>query len=301
MKRFTKMKCLFALFLLAPLSALAKPSVVATTSDLGSIAREVGGDDVEVTVLARPTQDPHFVDAKPSLVLTLSRAEALLLTGLDLEVGWLPVLITSSRNPKVQRGAPGYLDCSTLVTLLEVPTQKIDRSMGDVHAGGNPHYAKDPRNGALLARGIAERLAQLFPDKAAGFRERATRLEMELKAKLAGWEAALKPFAGTPLITYHRSWIYFTRWTGLREVGQVEPKPGLQPSAGHVAQVLQTVRAEKVPAILQEDWYAASTSELIARNGGAKLLRVPGMPGDRQRYVDYVQQLVDALLSGLKR
>jgi zinc/manganese transport system substrate-binding protein len=161
----------FALLVLSTLPAsAAKLRVAATVTDLGAIAREVGGEELEVTVLARSTQDPHFVDAKPSLVLALSKVDLLLLLGLDMELGWLPSLVTASRNGAIQRGAPGYLDASTLIAPKEVPTQKVDRSMGDVHPGGNPHYTKDPRNAVPLAKGIAERLAQLAPDRAALFR-----------------------------------------------------------------------------------------------------------------------------------
>lgn len=281
-------------------TAQAKLNVVATTSDLGAIAREVGGEDVQVQVLAKPTQDPHYVDAKPSLVLTVSRADLLLFTGMELEQGWLPVLLTNSRNPRVQKGEPGHLDCSTLITPKEVPTQKLDRSMGDVHPGGNPHYTKDPRNGMALARGIAARLAQLAPEKAAGFQARAKKLSTQLGNQIAAWEKALAPFRGTPVVAYHKSWFYFTDWAGLVEVAFVEPKPGIPPSTAHVAKVLSVIRARKVPLILQEDWYAPATSQLLAEKGQAHLVRVPGMPREDQSYADYLGALVQAVLDALK-
>ncbi len=279
--------------------AFAKVKVVATVSDLGVIAKEIGGDEVEVDVLSKPTQDPHYVDAKPSLVLQLSRAKLLLLNGMDLEIGWLPALLTGSRNPGVQKGNAGYLDCSTLVTPKEVPTQKLDRSMGDIHPGGNPHYTKDPRNGVLVGKGIAARLAELDPSHAALYQANAKKFEDGLNAKIAEWDKALAPFKGTPVVTYHKSWIYFTDWAGLTEVAFVEPKPGLQPSAGHVAPVMQVIRARQVPIILQEEWYSAQTSQLLAAKTGAVLVRTPGMANENEKYSDSVGRAVKAVVDAL--
>ncbi len=275
--------------------AEAKVQVVATTSDLGVIAREIGAEDADVRILARPTEDPHFVDAKPSLVVLLARADLVLLTGMDMEIGWLPVLLTSSRNSHLQKGEPGYLDCSTLITPREVPTQKLDRSMGDIHPGGNPHYSKDPRNGIALAQGITARLAELDPAHADAFKGREKKFEADLQARIAQWEKQLAPLKGKPVVTYHKSWFYFTDWAGLEEVAFVEPKPGLPPSTGHVAKVLQIIQARKVPLIIQEDWYSPATSELLASHGPSRLVRIPGMPGEKQRYADYIGALVDAI------
>jgi len=217
------------------LPALAKVRIAATVGDLGAIARAVGGDAVDVEVLARPTQDPHFVDAKPSLVLSLSRADLLMLIGLDLEVGWLPVMLTASRNAKVQPGNPGFLDCSTVVAPKEVPLQKIDRSMGDIHPGGNPHYTVDPNSALKIAAALAERLAELDGDHAALYRANAQKFTQELTARIAGWDKALAPYRGRPVATYHKSWIYFADWAGLEMVAFVEPKPGIPPNPAHVA------------------------------------------------------------------
>lgn len=286
-------------FLALSAAAGAKPRVVATTSDLGAIARELAGEDASVEVLARPTQDPHFVDAKPNLVVSLNRADLLLLTGMDLEQAWLPVLLTGARNGRIQKGAAGYLDASALVTARDLPQGKVDRSMGDIHPGGNPHYLKDPRNGLRVGRGIAERLAALDPSRAEAYRGRAARFGEELERRIAGWEKRLAHARGKPIVTYHRSWSYFTEWLGLEQLAHVEPKPGLAPSTGHVTGVVQAVRRAKAPLILQEDWYEAATSELIAKASGAKLVRVPGMPGDRQSYGDYIESLVDGVARAL--
>lgn len=279
--------------------AQAKVRVVATVSDLGVIAREVGGDLVQVDILSKPTQDPHFVDAKPSLVLTVSRAQLLLLNGMELEIGWLPALLTSSRNAGVQPGNAGYLDCSALVTPREVPTQKLDRSMGDIHPGGNPHYSKDPRNAAAIADGIASRLAQLDPANAAKYQANAKKFSENLAAKIAEWKQQLAPYQGTPVVAYHKSWIYFTDFAKLVEVAFVEPKPGLQPSAAHVAAVMQVIRKQNVPIILQEEWYSAQTSELLASKTGAVLVRVPGMANENDTYAEAMGKIVAETVKGL--
>jgi zinc/manganese transport system substrate-binding protein len=287
------------LLLSAP--AHAKLKVVATVTDLAVIAREIGGDEVDVTALARPAQDPHFVDPRPSLVLDLKRADLLVLIGADLETGWLPSLVLQSRNPGIQRGAPGVLDASTRVDLLEVPTQKIDRSMGDIHAPGNPHYTKDPRNGLRIAAALSEKLAELDPSHASQFAASAARFRDSLAAKIREWQTALAPLKGTKVITYHRSWIYFTSWSGLTEVGHVEPKPGLAPSIGHLAKVLRSMQAQNVSLILIEPWYSTATSETLSEKGHATLLRLPGMAGDNESYAAHMDRLVGAVVQAMAK
>jgi zinc/manganese transport system substrate-binding protein len=290
--------CLLLLALSAS-PAYAKLKIAATVGDLGAIARAVGGSDVDVEVMAKPTQDPHFVDAKPSLVLTLSRADVVMLMGLDLEVGWLPVLLTGSRNGKVQIGNPGYFDCSTVINPKEVPVQKLDRSMGDIHPGGNPHFTTDPTNAVRIATALAERLGEIDPDHAAGFHANAEKFGQAVNAQNAVWLKALEPFKGAPVVTYHKSWIYFADWAGLSMVAFVEPKPGIPPNPSHVANVLRIMKERKVPVILQEDWYSAQTSELLSRASGATLVRVPGMTGDAETYVDHMSKVVAAVVNGL--
>jgi zinc/manganese transport system substrate-binding protein len=288
-----------AVLLFVPLVAHAKVNVVATVSDLAAIAREVGGDAVQVETLARPTQDPHFTDAKPNLVLMLARADLLLVNGMELEVGWLPALLTGSRNGRLQPGSAGYLDCSTLVTPKEVPKMKLDRSMGDVHPGGNPHYTKDPTNALILARAIANQLSEIDHAHAEQYRKGAAAFEQALGAHLTRWRQALAPFKGVPVVTYHKSWIYFVEWAGLEEVAFIEPKPGIPPNPTHIANVLAVIRARSVPVMIQEEWYSAQTSELLARNSGARLVRVPGMTPEGQSYIQYMDRLVAAVVSGL--
>lgn len=292
-------KLLVVLGMVLGLSAQAKVKVVATLTDLGEIAREVGGDQVDVTVLARSTQDPHYVDAKPSLVLDLAHANLLVLNGMELEVGWLPALLTASRNGEIQVGNPGYLDCSTLIQPKEVPMQKLDRSMGDIHPGGNPHYTKDPENGIKVAEGIAQRLSQLDEKHAALYRANADKFEAALKAKLAQWEKQVAPYKGTPVVTYHKSWIYFVDFAGLTEVAFIEPKPGIPPNPAHVANVLGVIKSRNVPIILQESWYSAATSELLARNSNATLVRVSGMTPENGTYIGEMDTIVNAVVNAL--
>lgn len=298
---------LFISFLvfLFPLVALATPRVVATVPDLGAIAREVGKDKVTVTALVGPTQDPHFVDARPNLALELSRADLLVFAGLDLEAGWLPTLVTGARNAKIQPGGAGHLDASTLVTLLEVPTQKIDRSMGDIHPGGNPHYLYDPRNAAPIARGIAKRLGTIDPANAAAYTANAEDFAKRVEAARAGWEAKLAPLRGKPVVTYHKSMPYLAAWLGFTVPISIEPKPGIPPSPSHVATVLATVQQKGVKLILQEVYYPQTTAELIQQRAGVQLVRLNGgadfAAGQTyiQRMDDMVAKLAAAIAKGV--
>lgn len=288
---------LLALAALLPQSAWAKIRVVATVPDLAAIAREIGGDDIEVVSLSLATQDPHWVDARPNLALALSRADLLLLVGLDLEVGWLPALQTGSRNAKVQRGGAGFLDCSTLVDLLQVPNQRIDRSMGDIHPGGNPHYMTDPRRAIPVAHGIAARMGQLDPEHAALFTTNARAFEAEIQARLPGWEAKMAGLRGKQLVGYHQSWPYLADWLGFTMLTHVEPRPGVPPTPAHVARTLATMRQSGVNLIIQEDYHANRATEQVAAKLGATIVKLPGgtRMGDGQTYAGFVDRMVDTL------
>ena len=216
----------FAFACLWPLSAAASLRVVATAPDLAALAAEIGGPDTRVDALSLPTQDPHFVDARPNQALALSRADLLLAVGLELEVGWLPVLQQGARNPDILFGAPGYLDCSQFVQRLEVPIAAVDRSQGDIHPGGNPHYLHDPRAARAVVFGIAEKMAALDPASAALYRARAQDLATRLGALVEQWEQRLQALRGAPVIVYHRSWSYLVNWLGLTVVAEIEPRPG---------------------------------------------------------------------------
>lgn len=262
------------LLLFSPAVAAEALRIVATVPDLAAIARDVGGDQVSVRSMSVPGQDPHFVDARPDLALSLAGADYLLYVGMDLEAGWLPTLRTGARNPRVSDGGEGAVDCSTFVPLLEGPSGVSDRSAGDLHPGGNPHYLRDPRLGVLVAQGLAEVFARARPSEAVAFRTRAALLAAgvgELEARLAGARAEL---AGVPVLGWHRSWSYLVRWLSVRWVGEIEPKPGIPPGPAHVASIIERAKTEGVRIILQEDYYPARLAEAIAERSGAKLVRV---------------------------
>jgi zinc/manganese transport system substrate-binding protein len=301
----TKLRYLIAaLALVAPgaRAAHAKLRVVTTVPDLAAIARAVAGERAEVSALLLPSQDPHYADARPHLALLLNRASLLVVAGLGLEVGWLPVLQTGARNPAIQRGASGYLDASTVAQLKEVPREKLDRSMGDIHPGGNPHYLTDPENGVRVARAIAARLGKLDPSAASAFAKNAADLATAVHAASKRWLETMKPFRGTPIVAYHRSWVYFAAALGLRIVEHLEPKPGIPPSAAHVLHVLQAMRAARVPLILQEEYYPDRTAQLVAQKAGAKLVVVRGGADVRkgESYVARLDAMVRAVAEALR-
>jgi len=282
-------------------AARAELAVVTTTPDLAAIAAAVGGGRVRVKALALPTQDPHWVDARPNLALELSKADLLIVVGAELESGWLPTLQVGSRNGKVQSGASGYLDCAELVDLLERPTVKLERSMGHIHPSGSPHYLLDPRQAERVAVGIGKRLAELDPEGRGSYLELTKRFVTKLRSARARWEGKLKGVRGREVIAFHRSLVYLANWLGLEVIDHVEQKPGIPPNPGHVAALIQRAKQQRVRALLQESWYPTNTSELIAKKSGARLVRLPGstnFPGG-QSYVDFLDQIVTALSGAL--
>jgi zinc/manganese transport system substrate-binding protein len=273
----------------------AKVKVISTIPDLAAIAREVGGDLVEIAAMVRPTQDPHFMDPKPSFVVALNKADLLLLAGMELEAGWLPPLLLSARNSAIQKGGSGYLDCSTLIVPMEAGA--ADRSKGDVHPGGNPHYWYDPRNGIRLAKGIAARLEQLDPAHAAVYRERSAAFGKKLEERIADWSKRLAPLKGSSVVVYHRSWVYFLDFAGLKEAGALEPKPGIPPSPSHVAELLVRTKAANVRWVIQESFYPSQLAQQFAQKSGARLLVLPTMVGadGTKSYTDVIEKMVSEL------
>jgi zinc/manganese transport system substrate-binding protein len=267
---------LASLVVLLPFPARAAVRVVTTLPGLAALTKEIGGDRVAVKALTRSTQDPHFVDPKPSLALDLNRAELLIVAGLDLEVGWLPTLILGARNAKIHSGAPGHLDASQLVRVLDRPSQVLDRSHGDVHPGGNPHYLNDPRAAAAVAKGIAARLQSLDANNAAAYQRGLDTLLASLQALQSKWEKRLAAARGVPILQYHKTWTYLADWLGLKEVGFVEPKPGIPPNPAHIARLIDSGRKGGVKLILQEEHYPDKTSRLVADKIPCGLLRVRG-------------------------
>jgi zinc/manganese transport system substrate-binding protein len=261
-----------------PAWATAKLNVVATTPDLAALARELGGELAEVRSLTRPNEDPHFVEPRPGLVVVLNRADLLIENGMDLEVGWLPALLDQTRNAKIRAGRPGRIVAGRGVRALEVPSA-LDRSLGDVHPGGNPHYLLDPERARIAARNIAGGLAGASPDDAERFQANLRAFERRLDERLAEWEALCAICRNARVVTYHKDFSYFAERFGLNVVNTVEPRPGIAPSPAHVAALIEQMKAEKVKLILQQTWYDRRVSEMIARRTGARLLILPTQAG----------------------
>ena len=276
--------------------------VVTTTADLGALAREVGGERVEVVSLANPTADPHQIEPKPSYIVQVNKADVLIAVGRELEIGWLPSLTTSARNAKVQPGAPGYLDASTNVKILEIPTGQITRAMGDVHPQGNPHYWLDPANGRIIARTIRDKFSALAPGDKPYFEQRYAQFDARLAAAEKKWDAMLAPYKGAKLVTYHRSWPNFMERWGLNVMGYVEPKPGIPASPSHIIELIEDMKRDNVKLIVMEPYFSPRTPESIASRVGGKVLVLAPSVGAVKEAGDYIQlfdynigKLVEAL------
>ena len=272
-----------------PAYASGKLKIITTTEDLAALAREVGGDRVEVESIARGYQDPHFVEAKPSFILKLSRADLLIVVGLQLEIGWLPPLITQSRNGKVQVGARGYLDVSQACAILEIPTGQITRAMGDVHPLGNPHYWLDPANGRRMAQAIQAKLSELQPSDAAFFQQRYQDFDRRLAEAEKAWDQKMAPYRGYKVVTYHRSWPNFTKRFGLEVVGYVEPKPGIPPSPSHTLELINEMKRDKIKLILIEPYFDLKTPNAVARQTGSEVVVLLPSVGGEKEVTDYVK------------
>jgi len=288
---------LSALLMLLPLVAQAKLNVVATTPDLAAVAQEIGGDRIEVKALAKPTEDPHFVDAKPSHIVTLNRADVLIEGGAELELGWLPTLLESARNDRIAVGAPGRIVASQGVKMLEVPTT-FDRSQGDVHSLGNPHFLIDPVNVKIIGAQIAERFAQLDPSSADSFRANLEKFESTLDAKLADWQKQLAPLGGASIVTYHRDFSYLAERFHLEVIETLEAKPGIPPSPAHLVAVIEKMKSRGTKAILVQPYQNRRTAETVARETGAVVLDFPQQPGAVKNTATYFQ-LMDYLVQTL--
>lgn len=279
----------FWILLLALTSALthAKVNVVATLPDFGAIAQVVGGDHVKATTIARGTEDPHFVDARPSFIRVLNQADLLIESGADMEIGWLPPLVNAARNGKILGSGPGHLVLATHIPLIDVPKGPIDRSMGDVHSAGNPHFWLDPENGKVIARKIAEALGRIDPVNAAAFDANAEAFITELSRRMVEWEKRMAPHRGTKIISYHRSFDYFARRFGLEIVNQLEPKPGIEPSAVHITRLVSGARDSGVKLIVIEPFRPRRKAAQAADAIGAKLLVLPDKVGATEKANDY--------------
>lgn len=282
------------------LPSSAKLNVVASTPDFGAIAREIGGEQVDVTSLAKGTEDPHFVDAKPSFIRILNQADVLIEGGADLEVGWLPPLIVNARNPKIQLGQPGRIIAADVVRLIEVPVGPIDRSLGDVHPFGNPHFTVDPMNGKMIARLVEERFCVLVPSDCAVFKDSRKKFEEKIDARMVEWQKKMAPLKGVRAISYHKSFSYFAERFGLRVVNTIEPKPGIPPSAAHVRDLVSQMKAEGVRLILMEPNRERKTPAFLANETGAKIAMIPSMVGgtrEARDYLSFFDSIIETLVA----
>jgi zinc/manganese transport system substrate-binding protein len=297
------MKNLTVIFLSAALSAIvattaaAKIKVVATLPDLASLAREVGGDKVEVSAMAKPTEDPHFVDARPSFVVQLRSADVLIDGGAELELGWLPPLLQNARNPKLEVGKPGRVQASVGVRLMNVPAN-VTRAAGDVHALGNPHFMTDPIIAKTVAQHIAQSFAAVDAPNAAFYDANYKKFEATINAKLQEWGAAMFPFKGQSVVAYHDSWVYFAHRFGFNIDLFLEPKPGIPPSPSHLAEVIEKIKAQKIKAIIVEPFHDRKIAEKVGSSTGAKVVDFAQYPGALPNTDSYVK-LMDALVARL--
>src|SRR5499425_2002469 len=293
-----------ALFLGTSAQAQSKLNVIATTEDLAAIAREVGGDHIVLDSIAKGYQDPHFVEAKPSFILKLQKADILVLVGRDLEIGWLPPLIQQSRNSKVQVGADGYLDASLQARILELPQGQVTRAEGDVHPLGNPHFWLDPENGKIVAREIADRLTKFRPNDRAYFEQRLTDFTNRLNDAEKRWTAMMAPYKGVKVVTYHRSFPNFAERFGLDIVGYVEPKPGIPPTPQHTLDLINEMKRQNVKLVLVEPYFDLKTPNAIGRETGAEVMVMLPSVGGTKEVTDYFKLFdydLNLLINAIKK
>ena len=269
------------------IAAEAKINVVATVPDLAELARRIGGDLVDVTSLATGVEDIHAVPMKPSFAVLLNKADVLVLMGLEIEHAFLPALLEAARNPRIQRDAIGYIDCSTSVSVLEVPTH-IDRALGDIHPMGNPHYNLDPVAMKEAARAMTDGFVRNYPEHASTFKKNLTAVLADLDANIARWEREAVPLKGKKIVSYHPDMVYFADRFGMEAVGTIEIRAGIDPTPGHIEDLIDRMRREKVDIVVRERHYPAGLAETIAQRTGAKLVELPAMVGGVPEAKDYV-------------
>jgi zinc/manganese transport system substrate-binding protein len=288
--------------LLAVSAAEAKLNVVATTADLGSIAKEIGGDKIELTTLGKPTEDPHFVDAKPSFIVKLNHADVVVEGGAELEIGWLPALLDQARNSKIVSGAPGHISCAAGVPLMDVPAT-LDRSRGDIHAAGNPHYIIAPSNAKIVAKNITDGFAANDPKSADAYRANLKKFEDAIDAKLGEWRKKLAPYEGQSVVAYHDSWPYFAREYGLKIDLFLEPKPGIPPTPAHLADVIVKMKEVNAHVIIVDPYLNRKTADTVASHTGAKVVEVTqfpgGIKGTEAGYIEMEDYDVNAIAAAL--
>ena len=294
-------RLILAVGLLAlPLLSQAALKVVATTQDLAALAQAVGGNRVEAISLTPGTRDPHYAEAKPSMIRQVHQADLLLLVGAELEIGWLPPLLQAARNARVLPGSAGYLDLSGTVPLLGVPSAPVTRAMGDVHAQGNPHYWLNPANGLRMAQAIAARLSALDGAHAAEYQANLASFEQGLQTRMTAWQAVLAPLKGKPLIVYHSSFLYLADAFGLLIAGQVEPVPGIAPGAAHLQKLVARIKADRVGLLIMEPYYERRSASYLAEQTGIKVAVLPNSVGSTPEVVTYFD-LFDGIVAALQK
>lgn len=299
-----KLKIVFILLSCIGASAAkaGKINVVTTTADLKSITELIGADKVDVFSIATGFQNPHFVDPKPSYIIKLSKAEMFVTVGLDLETGWSPQLLTSSRNPKIQKGSNGYVDASVGVTLLQVPSS-INRGEGDIHIYGNPHYWLDPINGKQIAKNICDALEKISPENKALFEANLKSFDAKIDLKLKEWTTKMFPYKGAKIIAYHNEWCYFEQRFGLKIVDFMEPKPGIPPTPSQLVKIISEVKSNAIKVIISSPYFTTSSSDVVSKQTGAKAITLGTSVGAFDTIKDYFDLFdynIDKLIQGFK-
>jgi len=299
-----RMLTALALLLTLAVSTQAGLNVVATTADFGAIARDIGGNNVQVSVLAQAAEDVHFVAPKPSYIAKLSRADVLIEGGAELEIGWLSPLVEGSRNTKLALGQAGHVSCAEGLALLEVPTT-LDRSKGDIHAQGNPHFMTDPVNARHAAEQICGAFCTVDPQNAAAYRDGLNAFTNRLAEKLVGWQKQMAPFQGRSVVAFHDSWPYFANRFGLKIDMFLEPKPGIPPTPAHLSDIMTRMKAEQIGVILLEPYQNRKTGEKVAAETGAMIVdftQYPGgVKGAEGGYIELIDYLVNTLAAALNQ
>jgi len=276
--------------------------VVTTLPDFKSITELIGGDKVSVSSIATGYQNPHFVDPKPSYIIGLSKADLFVTVGLDLEIGWSPQLLASSRNSKIQKGSPGYVDASVNIPLLQVPSS-VNRAEGDIHIYGNPHYWLDPMNGKIIARNIADGLERIDPSNKNFYETNLKNFDNQIDSKMKEWLTKMAPYKGTKLIAYHNEWVYFETRFGLKIVDFLEPKPGIPPTPSQLVKVINEIKANNIKVIISSPYFTTSSSDVVAKQTGAKELTLATSVGafsSIKNYFDLFDYDISQLTSILK-
>ncbi|MDO8445023.1 MAG: metal ABC transporter substrate-binding protein [Deltaproteobacteria bacterium] len=299
------MRFIYALLMLSIFStaSFAEVNVVATLPWIGSVAKEIGKEKINVAVLVKSGQDPHFVEAKPSMIVAAKNADIIMYNGLELEIGYLPLIITSSRNPKIQPGQKGNLDCSISVNVIEMAKTDLDRSMGDVHASGNPHYHLSPDNVLKAAKTISERLSSIDGGNSDFYRSRFDIFEKGLREKMKEWDERMAPLKGKKVILYHRDMNYLMERYGIGVVGYIEPKPGIPPTPKHLQSLIEAGKREGVSAVLVNTYFERRSPSFVADKIGVKMLMLPidvfGVPEARD-YISLMDYVTNAVKEGLR-